>query len=174
MGLCGIPEDEMTQPTSMKRPALPGPRRREALREALQASADMLYRRRASDIPEGYIDDYVALNWLEWHGGDLKLTPLGQAICRDTGTDVGGADALAPPERAELSRQGAKAAARGDMASTNPMDSTQNGPAVTGESQERWTERSDAWLAGHDLQSGTASPAQPGRDKRGDGLPGTR
>jgi hypothetical protein len=164
----------MPLPTGQTRPAPPGPQRREALREALQASVDMLYRRRASDIPEGYIDDYVLLNWLEWHGGDLKLTPLGEDICREACKEFTGSEALAMPERAELSRQGAKAAARGDTASTNPMGSTQNGPAVTGESQERWTLRSDAWLAGHELQSATASPAPSGLDKRGDGPGGVR
>lgn len=156
----------MTNPTSMKRAAMPGAQRREALRQALQASVDLLYRRRASAIPEGYIDDYVSLNWLQWCGGDLKLTPLGQDICRG--------DALTSPERAELSRQGAKAAARGDVAATNPMGSTQNAPDVTGESQERWAQRSDAWLAGHDVQSASADLAQRGRDKRGDEPGGVR
>jgi hypothetical protein len=58
------------------------PVHREVLRSALQAAVDSLYRRRASEIPEGYIDDYVALNWLEWHGGSLRLTPTGENICR--------------------------------------------------------------------------------------------
>lgn len=56
--------------------------RKETLRNALQASADSLYRRRANEIPEGYIDDYVSLNWLEWHGGALRLTLLGERLCR--------------------------------------------------------------------------------------------
>lgn len=42
----------------------------------------MLHRRRASDIPEGYIDGYVNLNWLEWHGGGLRLTITGGNVCR--------------------------------------------------------------------------------------------
>jgi hypothetical protein len=58
------------------------PAQREVLRDALQAAVDSLYRRRASEIPEGYIDDYVSLNWLEWHGGSLRLTPTGENICR--------------------------------------------------------------------------------------------
>lgn len=56
-------------------------KRRETLRDALPASVDMLYRRRASEIPAGYIDDYVSLNWLEWHGGGLRVTPVGENIC---------------------------------------------------------------------------------------------
>jgi hypothetical protein len=56
--------------------------RREMLREALQACVASLHRRRASEIPEGFIEDYVQLNWLEWHGGDLRLTTTGENICR--------------------------------------------------------------------------------------------
>ena len=54
----------------------------DVLRASLQASADALYRRRASEIPDGYIDEYVRLNWLEWRGGGLRLTPTGENICR--------------------------------------------------------------------------------------------
>ena len=55
---------------------------RETLRNALLATVDMLQRRRASEIPDGYIDGYVALNWLEWHGGGLRLTITGSNVCR--------------------------------------------------------------------------------------------
>jgi hypothetical protein len=55
---------------------------RDVLRGALLATVDMLHRRRARDIPEGYIDDYVALHWLEWHGGGLRVTTTGENICR--------------------------------------------------------------------------------------------
>lgn len=63
----------MTHPTS--------PLQQQALRNTLQVSADLLHRRRASEIPEGYIDAYVRLDWLEWRGGGLRLTPLGHEIC---------------------------------------------------------------------------------------------
>ena len=55
--------------------------RLEVLREAFQDSVHMLYRRRACDIPNGFIEDYVALNWLEWNGGALRVTPTGQNVC---------------------------------------------------------------------------------------------
>jgi hypothetical protein len=55
--------------------------RREALRDALLESVDKLHRRRACDIPDGFIDDYVSLNWLEWHGGGLRVTPTGENVC---------------------------------------------------------------------------------------------
>ena len=58
------------------------PAPREALRAALPATVDMLHRRRASEIPDGYIDAYVALHWLEWHGGGLRVTATGQNVCR--------------------------------------------------------------------------------------------
>ena len=52
------------------------------LRNALLATVDLLRRRRASEIPDGYIDGYVALDWLEWHGGGLRLTVTGSNVCR--------------------------------------------------------------------------------------------
>jgi hypothetical protein len=64
--------------------ASPPPRtiRREALRDALLATVDLLERRRASDIADGYIDGYVALDWLEWNGGGLRLTATGSNVCK--------------------------------------------------------------------------------------------
>ena len=56
--------------------------RRDSLRESLLATVDLLKRRRAADIDAGFIDDYVALNWLEWNGGGLRLTVTGDNICR--------------------------------------------------------------------------------------------
>jgi hypothetical protein len=56
--------------------------RRHALQATLLSTVDLLKRRRACEIPEGYIDDYVALNWLEWNGGGLRLTETGHNICR--------------------------------------------------------------------------------------------
>jgi len=43
---------------------------------------DLLKRCRACDIAEGYVEDYVALQWLEWNGGALRLTITGENICR--------------------------------------------------------------------------------------------
>ncbi len=55
-------------------------------------------------------------------------------------------------EQAELHRQGAKAAARGDARATNPMFDPVNQPSVTGESKAVWTGRRDAWDRGHTSQ----------------------
>lgn len=52
------------------------------LRRALQETVDSLQRRRACDIPESYIEDYVALDWMTWEGGSLKLTTTGENIRR--------------------------------------------------------------------------------------------
>lgn len=56
--------------------------RRESLRGSLQATADALHRRKASEISADCIEDYVSLNWLEWWGGTLRLTTTGHNICR--------------------------------------------------------------------------------------------
>ena len=56
--------------------------RREALRNGLPTTAQLLKQRMACDIPTGYIEDYLALDWLEWHGGTLRLTTTGRNICQ--------------------------------------------------------------------------------------------
>lgn len=56
--------------------------RRERLRDTFIVSIALLNRRRAFEIPVGDIDDYVSLNWLEWHGGTLRVTVVGENICR--------------------------------------------------------------------------------------------
>jgi hypothetical protein len=56
-------------------------------------------------------------------------------------------------ERAELERQGAKAAARGEASCANPLLQQRNLPAATGESLHDWSVRHDAWRAGYESQS---------------------
>lgn len=56
--------------------------RREALRQALLSTVDLLRRRRACDIDASFIADYVALDWMEWRGGALKLTATGENVCK--------------------------------------------------------------------------------------------
>lgn len=60
---------------------------------------------------------------------------------------------LSSAERSELQRQGAKAAARGERAGTNPLTLPHNKPPATGESADKWSLRSDAWEQGHEAQS---------------------
>jgi hypothetical protein len=55
--------------------------RREQLRLELLTTVDSLQRRRADLVSEGFIDDYVALHWLEWNGGALRLTVTGTNMC---------------------------------------------------------------------------------------------
>ena len=55
--------------------------RREQLRDELLTTVDSLHRRRADLVSEGFIADYVALHWLEWNGGALRLTVSGDNIC---------------------------------------------------------------------------------------------
>jgi len=55
--------------------------RRERLRLALPAAAELLRTRQAGRIASGDIDDFVELNWLEWDGGTLRLTITGSNVC---------------------------------------------------------------------------------------------
>jgi len=61
--------------------AIAPPTLQERLREALPATVDCLRRRRADLIDESLIEGYVNLQWMEWHGGGLRLTVTGQNIC---------------------------------------------------------------------------------------------
>ena len=61
--------------------------RREQLRDQLPKIVETLRQRRADLVPEGYIADYVALDWLEWSGGTLRLTTTGSNICRQKRTE---------------------------------------------------------------------------------------
>ena len=51
-----------------------------AVCESFLAAADALSRRRARDIPENTIDRLVDLRWLEWNGGTLRLTRVGEIV----------------------------------------------------------------------------------------------
>jgi len=55
--------------------------RRDQLRSQLLATVDSLHRRRADLVSEAIIAEYVALHWLEWNGGTLRLTVTGGNIC---------------------------------------------------------------------------------------------
>ncbi len=55
--------------------------RKERLRLALPAAVELLRTRQAGLISATQIDDFVAMNWLEWQGGTLKLTVTGTNVC---------------------------------------------------------------------------------------------
>lgn len=57
---------------------------RERLRQALPATVNLLKQRQADQIADADIEAYVALNWLEWHGGGLRLTITGHNVCAQT------------------------------------------------------------------------------------------
>ncbi|MBX3605950.1 MAG: hypothetical protein KF788_11780 [Piscinibacter sp.] len=69
--------------------------------------------------------------------------------------------ALSGAERAELQRQGAKAAARGEPGDANPLGHARNQPSATGESADTWLQRSDAWDQGHEAQSTARRNEEP-------------
>lgn len=58
------------------------------LKTLFTAVVDKLHRRRAAEIPEADIDGYVSLDWLEWHGGSLRLTTMGENVCRQLRGDL--------------------------------------------------------------------------------------
>jgi hypothetical protein len=60
---------------------------------------------------------------------------------------------MKPNEKAELERQGAKAAVRGEDALMNPMLLLHNMPLATGETRQEWRQRLDAWQAGYEQQA---------------------
>ena len=55
--------------------------RKECLRLALPTAVELLRTRQAGLIEAADIDEYVALHWLEWHGGTLRLTVTGSNVC---------------------------------------------------------------------------------------------
>ena len=61
------------------------------LRDSLLSTIDLLYRRRAAEVGDRFIDGYIALDWLEWNGGTLRLTATGENIRRQL---VAGLDAV--------------------------------------------------------------------------------
>jgi hypothetical protein len=64
-------------PTSPSAPRL----RRQVLREKLLPTVQFLNNRQADQVDEGFIADYLALDWLEWNGGTLRLTVTGSNVC---------------------------------------------------------------------------------------------
>lgn len=51
------------------------------LRLQLPHTLECLSKRSAHLIGDAVIADYVALDWLEWQGGGLRLTVTGQNLC---------------------------------------------------------------------------------------------
>ena len=62
--------------------------RREVLRDGFLHTVDLLKQRRADQIGDGEIADYVALDWLEWNGGGLRVTTVGSNLCRQLVTQL--------------------------------------------------------------------------------------
>ena len=64
---------------------------RERLRQALPLTVERLNHRQADMIDDSDIDAYVNLNWLEWHGGGLRLTITGRNVCAQLSTSTAAA-----------------------------------------------------------------------------------
>ena len=61
--------------------------RKERLRLALPAAVELLRTRQAGLIAAAEIEEFVALNWLEWHGGSLRLTVTGSNVVSQSRTN---------------------------------------------------------------------------------------
>lgn len=73
-------------------------------------------------------------------------------------------------ERAELQRQGAKAAARGEPRESNPMLESINRPLSTGESHAVWGSRREAWEQGRAAHGyAPPPPGSPAADAHAQG-----
>ncbi len=57
--------------------------RRDALIASLVLAVDLLKRREAKLIGDELIAELVALDWIEWNGGSLRLTAVGQNLWRE-------------------------------------------------------------------------------------------
>ncbi len=64
-------------PASVSAPLDP----KERLRRALPVAVEWLRTRQASQIVAEDLEEFIALNWLEWHGGSLRLTVTGSNVC---------------------------------------------------------------------------------------------
>lgn len=69
---------------SALRPARTDPAelRRQHLYSQFASTVEALQRCRADLIPEGVIAEFVALDWLEWNGGAVRLTTTGSNVCK--------------------------------------------------------------------------------------------
>ena len=60
---------------------MPPKSRGQMLRDGLLATVELLGHRQASQVADGLIANYLALDWLEWNGGTLRLTVTGSNVC---------------------------------------------------------------------------------------------
>ena len=55
--------------------------RRQLLRDSLLPTVELLEQRDVGQVGNGFIADYLALDWLRWDGGSLQLTVTGKDVC---------------------------------------------------------------------------------------------
>jgi hypothetical protein len=78
--------------------------RREELRGQLLETVDALKRCRADLLSDKSIAEYVALDWLEWNGGALRLTLTGKNVCQQMQGQLDNTQSTASPKGRVLSR----------------------------------------------------------------------
>lgn len=77
--MASTPQQQQQTKAALK--AADAAERRERLRRALPTTVELLQSRQADRIDDSDIEAYVSLNWLEWHGGGLRLTITGRNVC---------------------------------------------------------------------------------------------
>lgn len=60
---------------------LPPPSRHQQLLQSLPVMIHYLERGQSDLIPSGFLEDYVALNWLTHRHEGFRLTPRGEEVC---------------------------------------------------------------------------------------------
>ena len=60
---------------------MPPKSRGQMLRDSLLPTVELLGQRNASQVGDELLADYLALDWLEWNGGTLRLTAIGSNVC---------------------------------------------------------------------------------------------
>jgi hypothetical protein len=83
------PLNTVPTPPAAVPPRLPVRLPKETLKADLLVNVQLLKQRRCAEIAEGYIDGYVALNWMEWNGGSLQLTVTGDNVRRQLTAGLG-------------------------------------------------------------------------------------
>lgn len=92
-----------------------------------------------------------------WHAMNRSDPATGPGLARDARS----LRLLSPAERAEIQRQGAKAAARGEAVDANPFRKSDHDPSAASETSDRRAMRRAAWKRGHEAQAQARLKAPP-------------
>lgn len=140
---------------------MPVPQTLDELRTSLRQSVDALQRRQASEIPEQLIDRLVDLDWLEWHGGNLRLTTTGANIHRQ---EIVRTRALAEnPSGSSITPNPSEAT----IATPNYQYEKRQRELAKKKKKEEKAQRKAAGVSSHDEPEGQGAPADAPEQPQG-------